>query len=67
MTERVEGQSGATERTIDEDDDVDPGVVPQDAPRGGATVPMPNDTGMTTPPVAGWGEAPIAGDEDPEG
>jgi hypothetical protein len=55
-----------TQRTRDaDDDDVDPGVVPEDAPRGGTTVPMPNNTGTTTPPIGGWGEAPVRGDDDP--
>lgn len=54
-----------TKRT-DVEDDVDPGVVPEDAPRGGTTVPMPNNTGVTTPPIGGWGEAPAPGDDDPE-
>jgi hypothetical protein len=52
-------------RDVEDDDAVDPGVLPEDAPRGGTTVPMPNNTGMTTPPVGGWGEAPIRGDDDP--
>lgn len=38
------------------DEAVEPDVVPEDAPRGGVTVPTPNDTGMTTPPIAGWGD-----------
>lgn len=40
------------------DDPVDPDVLPEDAPRGGITVPDANDTGIMTPPVAGWGEVP---------
>jgi len=53
-----------TQGTNDEDE-VDPGLLPDDAPRGGATVPMPNDTGVTTPPIGGWGEAPVPWDDDP--
>jgi hypothetical protein len=52
-------------RDVEEDDEVDPGVVPEDAPRGGTTVPMPNNTGITTPPIGGWGEAPVRGDDEP--
>lgn len=64
MTQRA--QDDPTMRANDvEDDEVDPGVVPEDAPRGGTTVPMPNDTGLTTPPIGGWGEAPVPGDDDP--
>ena len=37
-------------------DEPDPDVVPEGAPRGGITVPDANDTGMTTPPISGWGE-----------
>lgn len=40
----------------DDDAEIEPDVVPQDAPRGGITVPTANDTGMTTPPVSGWGD-----------
>lgn len=40
----------------DDTDDIEPDVVPEDAPRGGITVPTANDTGMTTPPVSGWGD-----------
>jgi hypothetical protein len=39
-----------------------PDILPADAPRGGITVPDANDTGMTTPPISGWGEVPV--DED---
>ncbi len=39
------------------DPDVEPDVVPENAPRGGVTVPTPNDTGTTTPPISGWGES----------
>jgi hypothetical protein len=64
MTQRM--RDDPTKRTNDEgEDEVDPGVLPQDAPRGGTTVPTPNDTGGTTPPIGGWGEAPVAGDDDP--
>ena len=64
MTQPV--RDDPTKRTNDGDDDeVDPGVVPEDAPRGGITVPMPNDTGTTTPPIGGWGEAPVQGEDDP--
>ena len=40
----------------DTDASVDPDVLPEDAPRGGITVPTTNDTGMTTPPITGWGQ-----------
>lgn len=39
-----------------DEDEVNPDVVPEGAPRGGVTVPDANDTGTTTPPIAGWGE-----------
>lgn len=42
----------------------DPDILPEGAPRGGITVPDANDTGMTTPPISGWGEVPA--DDDPE-
>ena len=61
------------DRTRDEraDDRGDPGeptpdILPTDAPRGAQTVPDANDTGMTTPPISGWGET-LEGDEvEPE-
>jgi len=40
----------------------DPDIVPDDAPRGGQTIPTPNDTGITTPPISGWGET-VTGEE----
>lgn len=40
----------------------DPDVLPEGAMRGGITVPDANDTGITTPPISGWGDVP--GDED---
>lgn len=40
----------------------DPDIVPKDAPRGGITIPDTNDTGMTTPPISGWGDTLV--DED---
>ncbi|HUF06427.1 MAG TPA: hypothetical protein VMP86_03450 [Candidatus Binatia bacterium] len=46
------------------DASVEPDVLPEDAPRGGITVPDANDTGMTTPPIAGWGEPLPGGDGD---
>jgi hypothetical protein len=36
--------------------DIEPDVVPDDAPRRGITVRTNNDTGMTTPPISGWGD-----------
>ncbi len=46
------------------DDEIEPDVVPEDAPRGGVTVPSANDPGTTTPPIGGWGETlPEAEDE----
>lgn len=56
------------------DADIEPDIVPEDAPRGGITVPTSNDTGMTTPPISGWGdtlpeaveEAQAEGDEPAE-
>lgn len=36
--------------------EVEPDIVPEDAPRGGITVPTTNDTGITTPPISGWGD-----------
>ena len=48
------------------DPDVDPDVVPEDAPRGGITVPTANDTGMPTPPISGWGETLPEAAEDAE-
>jgi hypothetical protein len=47
-----------------EEEGPDPDILPEDAPRGGITVPDANDTGMTTPPISGWGEVPV--DEDAE-
>jgi hypothetical protein len=44
----------------------DPDVLPEGAARGGITVPDANDTGMTTPPISGWGEVP-ADDEVEDG
>ena len=62
LTQRV--RDDPTARTdLEDDEDVDPGVVPEDAPRGGTTVPMPNNTGTTTPPIGGWGEAPVPDDD----
>lgn len=52
----------------DEDEEIEPDVVPDDAPRGGITVPTANDTGMTTPPISGWGDTlPEAVEEADEG
>ena len=48
------------------DASVDPDVLPENAPRGGITVPDANDTGMTTPPIAGWGDDPVPGGEADE-
>lgn len=49
-----------------EPDEPTPDILPTDAPRGAQTVPDANDTGMTTPPISGWGET-LAGDEmEPE-
>ncbi len=39
-----------------------PDIVPEDAPRGGITIPDTNDTGMTTPPISGWGDSLVDGD-----
>ena len=47
-----------------EEEGPDPDILPEGAARGGITVPDANDTGMTTPPISGWGEVP--GDEDAE-
>lgn len=47
-----------------EDDQIEDDVVPEGAPRGGVTVPDANDTGMTTPPIGGWGERPVREDEE---
>lgn len=54
----------------DADGEPDPDVVPQGVARGGITVPSPNQTGITTPPISGWGET-VEGEEltpepDPE-
>ena len=46
-------------------DAVEPDVVPEGAPRGGITVPDANDTGITTPPIAGWG-SDVAEEKDKE-
>lgn len=35
---------------------VEPDVMPEGTVRGGITVPDANDTGITTPPIAGWGD-----------
>jgi hypothetical protein len=40
----------------------DPDVVPEGAPRGAKTVPDANDSGLTTPPISGWGET-VSGEE----
>lgn len=42
----------------------DPDILPENAPRGGITVPDANDTGITTPPISGWGDVPA--DDDSE-
>lgn len=47
-----------------DEDGPDPDILPEDAPRGGITIPDANDTGMTTPPISGWGDVPS--DEDAE-
>lgn len=50
----------------DMSDEPTPDILPTDAPRGAQTVPDANDTGMTTPPISGWGET-LEGDEvEPE-
>jgi hypothetical protein len=47
-----------------DDEEPDPDVLPEGAPRGGITVPTPNDTGITTPPISGWGDTPVREDEE---
>ena len=47
-----------------QDTSVDADVLPEGAPRGGITVPTTNDTGITTPPIAGWGETLPRGESD---
>ena len=42
----------------------DPDVLPEGAMRGGITVPDANDTGITTPPISGWGDVPADEDVD---
>jgi hypothetical protein len=51
-------------RDHEEDGAPDPDVMPEGAARGGITVPDANDTGMTTPPISGWGEVPADEDVD---
>jgi len=52
----------AADRPIFRDDEPagegapDPDIVPEGAARGGITVPDTNDTGITTPPISGWGD-----------
>ena len=48
------------------DADIEPDIVPDEAPRGGITVPTANDTGMTTPPISGWGDTLPDAIEDAE-
>jgi hypothetical protein len=60
-------QDDPTDARHDRDEEeVDRDVVPEDAPRGGTTVPMPNQTGVTTPPITGWGEALIPDNDEPD-
>jgi len=49
--DRYAGEHGRDDEPIQDD------VVPEDAPRGGVTIPTTNDTGTTTPPISGWGES----------
>lgn len=46
----------------DDNEQTTPDILPAGAPRAGITVPDANDTGMTTPPISGWGET-LGGDE----
>jgi len=39
------------------DEPIEPDVQPEGVTRGGITVPDANDSGITTPPISGWGEA----------
>lgn len=55
---------GPDPRDRERDEEPDPDVLPEGAPRGGITVPTPNDTGMTTPPISGWGDTPVRQDEE---
>jgi hypothetical protein len=57
MSRQADDRPGADER-------IEPDVVPEDAPRGGVTVPDANDSGTTTPPISGWGETVREPDED---
>jgi hypothetical protein len=47
---------------IPDDEAPDPDVLPTDAPRGAQTIPNPNQTGATTPPISGFGET-LTGEE----
>ncbi len=47
-----------------EDGAPEPDILPEGAPRGGITVPDANDTGITTPPISGWGDVPADEDVD---
>jgi hypothetical protein len=47
-----------------DDEAPDPDLLPDDAPRGAQTIPMPTQTGATTSPVTGYGET-LAGEERP--
>jgi hypothetical protein len=44
----------------------DPDIVPEEAARGGITVPSANQTGTTTPPISGWGETLEGEERTPE-
>jgi hypothetical protein len=61
MSRQADDRPGADER-------IEPDVVPEDAPRGGVTVPDANDSGTTTPPISGWGETvPEVAEDDAPG
>jgi hypothetical protein len=47
----------------EQEDQPNPDVLPEGAARGGITVPDANDTGVTTPPISGWGETPAEEDD----
>ena len=47
-----------------EDGAPEPDILPEGAARGGITVPDANDTGITTPPISGWGDVPADEEAD---
>lgn len=67
MTDDQMEREGPIFRDDPADDEApEPDIVPEGAPRGGITVPDANDTGITTPPISGWGDVPVDDSESEE-